>query len=210
MTAGPAPLPRTMRGELWYRDVVMAKRLSVPSTVAAGCPAGTASSPTRAVLPSEASKVAERLAVGTRLFLPLLDGLGEPDQRLDGDVVGLDGVARRPREDEELARNVGAAQIFARIGLGVAFLASILESGFEAHSFSQLVEEVAQRSREDAFDALDRVAGSDQVFYRTKDGETCAGGGLVIEPSVLHQLLELGHRSRQRNLVGGDDGDVMR
>ena len=83
------------------------------------------------------------------------------------------------RQDDQLARDVGAREIVARIRLGESLRLGLAHQRRERLLAVPDVEEVRQRAREDPFDPLDAIAGLAQIAQRLDDRQSGADRGLV-------------------------------
>jgi len=71
--------------------------------------------------------------------------------------------AHLPRENDDLALNVGAAEVVPGVGLGEALVLGVLNHRGEGHAGLVGVEDVAERAAEDALDFEGLVAGGKEV-----------------------------------------------
>ncbi len=78
-------------------------------------------------------------------------------QRLDVDVGGVELDAGGAGEDEQLAADVGAREIVARIGLGVASGAGRADQARERLAPVVVIAQPGHRAREHAGDGMDAV-----------------------------------------------------
>src|SRR5581483_3866947 len=87
-------------------------------------------------------------------------------ERLDGDVSQLASETEQPPEDECLATDVDAAEIVARIGLGVTGSDRRPEGARERLAAPELAEEKTECARGTAFDRGDAIARVEQLLQR--------------------------------------------
>ena len=149
------------------------------------------------------------------------------DERLHGEAVR----APHPQpgqsgQDDQLPRHVDAVEVVAGIRLREARLfrlpdrvAPLAASG--AVGGGEVVEEEAQGAGEDAFDAVDGVAGGDEVVQGGYDGQAGADGGFVIDETaaavrvvgavggLVDGVPEV-HAAGEGLLVGRHDADALR
>ena len=85
------------------------------------------------------------------------------DQAVDRHIVELQLRSRLTRQDQQLAGDVLASQILARIGLCVTHPASFENQRAEWRRAVEGIEQVTQRSREHAFYLRDDVAARDEI-----------------------------------------------
>src|SRR5262249_35244084 len=90
-------------------------------------------------------------------------------QGLDLDVAGLAGEAEQAPEDQRLAPDVGARQVVARIGLGVALGHRLAQRRREWLAAPDLGEQEAERAREAALDLDHLVARLGELAVRIQD-----------------------------------------
>ena len=112
----------------------------------------------------------------------IVDGaLLEPggNQALDLHVFHLELQAHLAAEDDDLAHEVGARQVVARIRLGVALRLGVLDDLRERRLAVVDVEQIGQRAGENALDARDLVAGLAQVAQRLDHRQARADGRFV-------------------------------
>ena len=134
-------------------------------------------------------------------------------ERLHRDVLELDVDAALAGEDDNLPRDVGAAEVVPRVRLGVPELLGGLHDRAELVVGAVGVEDVGERSAEDALDLVDAVARIAEVVQGGDDGKTRADGALVEVvrvrvPLDVAQLLVVRERAGVGLLVGGDDVDT--
>ena len=134
-------------------------------------------------------------------------------ERLHRDVLELDVDAALAGEDDNLPRDVGAAEVVPRVRLGVPELLGGLHDVAELVVGAVGVEDVGERSAEDALDLVDAVARVAEVVQGGEDGKTRADGALVEVvrvrvPLDVAQLLVVRERAGVGLLVGGDDVDT--
>ncbi len=84
-------------------------------------------------------------------------------EALNLDIAQLELEAHLAAEDDELAGDVHPGEVIARVGLRIASLARIADDIGERRAAVIDVEEIRQRSREDALDARDLIPGLSQV-----------------------------------------------
>src|SRR5262249_58111552 len=76
------------------------------------------------------------------------------------------------RQNQQLARNVVARQIVARIRLREAHLPGLRDELTERNAPVVGVEEITERSRENAFDLDDLVTARDEIAERRHDRQS--------------------------------------
>ena len=135
------------------------------------------------------------------------------DQWVDVDLLELEGEAELAGEDEGLAGDVEAAEVVAGVGLGVAAAAGLADGLRERDAAHDLAGDEAEGAGEGALDAVDAVAGADEVGEGGDDGEGGADGGLVAPGRVgaAGGLVELGVGGGAEGegfFVGADDVDA--
>ena len=140
-------------------------------------------------------------------------GQAPRDQAVDADIVELHLQSGLARQDQQLAGDVLAGQILARIGLGVAEPVGFANERAEWNGAVERVEQVAERPREDSLHPRDHVAADDQIAQRRDDGQPGADVGLVEEMLLLggQQLAQrrvAAPRQNVRALVRRDDVQV--
>ena len=123
-------------------------------------------------------------------------------------------VSSRRRHDHQLADDVRAAQVDARIGFGIACLLSHAYGAAERNFGAHAVEDVVERPRNHRLDAQDAVAAVYQVGDRVDDRQTGADVGLEEEFRVAFardgfELAVEGVVGRRGDLVGGHHRDVV-
>ena len=135
-------------------------------------------------------------------------GDGDADDPVVADVVDVDRCAERePREDRHLRRRVGAADVVARIGLGVAQLLRLPERLLIAAAGPRhLAEDEVGGPVDDPVDPLD-VRARERLAQHADDGHDAGDRRLEAE---VHSMLarerpQLLAVAREQLLVGGDD-----
>src|SRR5437764_1136964 len=124
-----------------------------------------------ATLPTEA---------GANALARMRDGRGRRrHQALDPHVLELELESHFAPEDDELACHVLSREIVARIGLGETAGARLPHDLREARRAVVHVEEIRGRTREDAVDAPDLVAGLAPIAQPGYHGKPRAPRGLV-------------------------------
>ena len=101
------------------------------------------------------------------------------DQAFHLHVLHLELQAHLAAEDDDLAHEVRARQVVARIRLGVTLGLGVLHDVGERRLAVVDVEQIGQRAGEDALDARDLVAGLAQVAQRRDHRQARAHGGFV-------------------------------
>ena len=127
------------------------------------------------------------------------DGLGDDLFRIDGDAKG------EAHEDRELGAGIEAADVFSGVGLGIASLLRLSQHrGIFRAGFHFAEDEVAG-AVEDAFNALDAVAGQ-ALLEGGNDGDSAGHGSAVFEVPAFGsgEPLEFHAMIGNELLVGGD------
>ena len=135
------------------------------------------------------------------------------DEAVHRDLVELHLQPDLAREDQQLARDIGARQVVSRIRFREADAVRFLHQRAERRRPVERVEEIAERAGQNALDLQDLVAARDEIAQRRHDRKAGADVGLVEEvflPAVhpLDQRRVLLPRERVRALVGRDDVQV--
>ncbi len=145
----------------------------------------------------------------------------EPDsspaghQALDFDVGELQLEAQLTAQDDELAGDVHAREVIARIGLRVAPLARIADDVGERRAAIIDVEEIGERSREDPLDAGDLVSRLPEVTQGVHHRQSGTDRGFVEivrapGPACLVHGAVVGEVGAIGFLVGCDDVHAAR
>mmetsp|Transcript_12594 Transcript_12594/g.33506 ORF Transcript_12594/g.33506 Transcript_12594/m.33506 type:complete len:340 (-) Transcript_12594:1736-2755(-) len=134
-------------------------------------------------------------------------------EALDGNVVELDHHTSLTRERHHLSRNVRSIQILARIGLGVPVVASLLDDVGELHVRRPRVEDVRERSTEDALHLLDAVSCFHETPERGDDWQARTHSALaqVVRVALSLQpahLVVARQRAAVHLFVGSHDVDA--
>ena len=99
----------------------------------------------------------------------------------DGDVGGFDTIAALTRQDGDFAHHVHATKVHARVGFAVTVGLCQAHGFGKRHVGGEGIEHVVECAGQDGFDALDAVAGSDEIADGADDGQTGADVGFEKE-----------------------------
>ena len=129
-------------------------------------------------------------------------------------IALLQAVARLARQNHQFADDVLAAEVDARVGLGVTLLLRHPDGPAEGRVGAYLVEDVVQRAAQHRFNLQNLVAAVDEVVDGVDDGKPRAHVRLeqVFHAALAGNLLQfavvlvLGGGG---NLVGGNHRDVV-
>ena len=130
---------------------------------------------------------------------------------LERDVVDVQmAVERERREDRELGRRIGAADVLRRVGLGIP---EPLGLGERLRIAASVAGHRGEHEVGGAVDDADQLVDSgrgERLLQHAHDGNRRAGRGLVaqLRPPAIGRLLQLGAVAREQLLVGRDDGDA--
>mmetsp|Transcript_68610 Transcript_68610/g.146878 ORF Transcript_68610/g.146878 Transcript_68610/m.146878 type:complete len:301 (+) Transcript_68610:110-1012(+) len=102
-------------------------------------------------------------------------------QGLHGHIVELELETAFPSENGHFPLHIRAAEVVTRVGLCEAELGGLAHHLGEGRVRGHLVEEERQCAAEDTLDALDRIAGPNQVLHRSDNRQACTHSGLVKE-----------------------------
>ncbi len=160
-----------------------------------------------AIRPSTCSR-ARHLANGAAEIA----GIAEVDGRDGGDgagndLVGIDLHAQsEAHENGELGARVESADIFSGVGLGVAFGLRFGQNRGVFRAFFHFAEDEVAGAVENAFDALDAVAGH-ALLEAGNDGNAAGDGSAVFEMAAFgrSQPLQIDAVIGDELFVGGDD-----
>ncbi len=113
---------------------------------------------------------------------------------------------REAHEDGELGAGVESADIFGRVGFGIAFGLRLGQHRCVLRAFFHLAEDEVAGAVENAFDALDAVAGH-ALLEAGNDGDSAGDGGAVFEMAAFGrgQPLQIDAVIGDELFVGGDD-----
>ena len=113
---------------------------------------------------------------------------------------------REAHEDGELGARVESAHVFSGIGLGVAFGLRFGQHGGVLRALLHFAEDEVAGAVENAFDALDAVAGQ-ALLEAGNDGNSAGDGRAVLEMAAFGrgQALQIDAVIGDEFLVGGDD-----
>mmetsp|Transcript_8784 Transcript_8784/g.31668 ORF Transcript_8784/g.31668 Transcript_8784/m.31668 type:complete len:211 (-) Transcript_8784:2128-2760(-) len=133
-------------------------------------------------------------------------------QALHRDVIELQAKARLPSKRSDLPSDIHARQVVPWVGLREPVLLGGLHDLTEFVPGLEVVKDVREGAREDAFDALDPIPSVHQVLDGGDNGQAGPHGGLVkvvhlpplLEP--LDGVIPL-ERPRVHLLVWGNDVD---
>ena len=135
-------------------------------------------------------------------------------QAFDGDLVQRQFAPGFTREDHQLARDVGAGKIVARIGFGVAERACFVHEFGERPAAVEGVEQPCERARQHAFDPGQFIAGVEHRAQRLDHRQARADRGFVTEMAAIAtgrgDRLVTRPVAAARMLVRGDDVDAGR
>ena len=130
---------------------------------------------------------------------------------LERHVVDVEVAVECERgQDRELRRGVGASDVLARIGLGIAELLGLGERSGVALPVARHRREHEVGGAVDDADQLVDARGGERFLQHAHDRDGGAGRGLVAElrPAAVGGALQLGAMARQQLLVGRDDRDA--
>ena len=138
--------------------------------------------------------------------------IAEVDGRDGGDGAGNDffGIDLHAQgeahEDGELGARVESADIFSGVGLGVAFGLGLGQHRGVLRAFFHFAEDEVAGAVENAFDALDVVAGH-ALLEAGNDGDSAGHGGAVFQMAAFGrgQALQFDAVISDEFFVGGDD-----
>ena len=107
-------------------------------------------------------------------------------------IVLFDPVTGFTRKDNQLTHDIHAAQVDARIGLGIPRFFGQFNSPAHRYGFVHFVENEVQRTRNHRLDLQDAVAAVDQVADRIDNRQACSHVGLEQEfnPTRPGDILE--------------------
>ena len=122
-------------------------------------------------------------------------------------LLGIDLHAKgETHEDGELGARVESAHVFSGVGFGVAFGLRFGQHGRVLRAFFHFAEDEVAGAVENAFDALDAIAGH-ALLEAGNNGNAAGDGGAVFEMAALGsgQPLQIDAVIGNEFLVGGDD-----
>ena len=136
------------------------------------------------------------------------------DERLGLHVLLIDLVAGLAGEDDQLADDVRAGQVHARVGLGIALFLGHPDGLAEGDVGRDGVEDEVQRAAQDGLDPQDVVAAVAEAVDGVDDGQARAHIGLEeeLDTAAAGRLLEFAVVlvvRRGGDLVGRDHGDAV-
>lgn len=135
-----------------------------------------------------------------------VDG-GDRGDGLRHDLFRVDDDAHcEAHEDGELGAGIEAADIFSGVGLGVALCLGFSEHGGVFGTGVHFAEDEVAGAVEDAFDALDAIAG-ESLFEAGDDGNASGDGSAVLEVSAFGggEALEFDALKGDELFIGGND-----
>ena len=123
------------------------------------------------------------------------------------DLLGIDLHAKREaHEDGELGARVESAHVLSGVGFGIAFGLRFGQHGGVFRAFFHFAQDEVAGAVENAFDALDAVAGH-ALFEAGNDGNSAGDGSAVFEMAAFGrgQALQIDAVIGDELFVGGDD-----